>query len=64
MEDAHAQKQRAVQFFWTCLTLATCASVAGNITHAVLNAPHSTAVIAACTAVVVGINRYQNGPKA
>jgi hypothetical protein len=41
-----------MRFFWTVLILATCASVAGNVTHAVLNAPASTVIVAAAAALV------------
>jgi len=51
MADATPETRRAVRFFWSTLIAATGASVAGNITHAVLAAPgHAT--IAATAAVV------------
>lgn len=49
---AVADERRAVRFFWTALILATGASVAGNVTHAVLNAPASTVTVAAAAALV------------
>jgi hypothetical protein len=42
----------AVRFFWGWLLVATSASVAANVTHAVLTAPHQTAALAAAAAVV------------
>jgi hypothetical protein len=51
---AHAvlDEHRAKRFFWTVLILATCGSVAGNVTHAVLNAPAGTVIVAAAAALV------------
>lgn len=42
---------KATRFFWAWLVVATCASVAGNVAHAVLSGPPSP-VIAAAAAVV------------
>ncbi|WP_375486236.1 DUF2637 domain-containing protein [uncultured Mycobacterium sp.] len=42
----------AVRFFWLWLTVATGASVAGNVTHAVLSAPAATVALSAAAAVV------------
>jgi Protein of unknown function (DUF2637) len=50
--DDFAAERRAARFFWAVLVSATCASVAGNVTHALLNAPARTAVIAAAAALV------------
>lgn len=43
---------RAVRFFWAVLILATGASIAGNVTHAVLHAAASTVTIAAAASLV------------
>jgi hypothetical protein len=61
-EPAVHDERRAVRFFWTVLILATSASAAGNVAHAVLNAPASTVVVAAAAALVTGIERYHNDP--
>jgi hypothetical protein len=42
----------AVKFFWAWLTLATGASVAGNVVHAILNSPKGSAGLTAAAAVV------------
>jgi len=42
----------AVRFFWVWLVVATCMSLAGNVTHAVLDAPRGTVVPAAAAALV------------
>jgi hypothetical protein len=42
----------ATRFFWVWLVCATGASVAGNVAHAVLNAPKGSAALAAAAAVV------------
>jgi hypothetical protein len=44
--------RRAVRFFWSVLMLATCASVAGNVTHAGWNASDAARVVAALAALV------------
>lgn len=44
--------RRAVQFFWTWLTLATLVSLAGNVVHACFSAPPGTRWIAMCVAAV------------
>jgi hypothetical protein len=61
-EWAVPDEQRAVRFFWSVLILATCASVGGNVTHAILNAPTNGAVVAAAAALVIGIRRCQSRP--
>lgn len=43
---------RASRFLWTWLILAASASVAGNVAHAILNAPKGTATLAAAASVV------------
>jgi hypothetical protein len=48
--DAH---QRAVRFFWCTLFAATSASIAANVTHAILNTTTGSPVIAAAAAVVL-----------
>jgi hypothetical protein len=45
-------ERRAVRFFWSVLILATCASVAGNVTHAVWNASDAAVIVAALAALV------------
>lgn len=42
----------AVRFFWGWLIVGTAASVAGNVTYAVLNAPNGITTLAAVAAVV------------
>ncbi|MCW2653069.1 MAG: hypothetical protein JWR32_4045 [Mycobacterium sp.] len=42
----------AAKFFWAVLISATCASVAGNVTHAVINVPARAAFVAAAVALV------------
>src|ERR1700737_2090878 len=42
----------ATRFFWAWLFAATSMSVAGNVTHAIMNAPRGTAALAAAAAVV------------
>lgn len=44
--------RRASRFFWSTLAAATAASVAGNITHAVLAASAGSTAVAAAAAVV------------
>jgi len=44
--------RRASRFLWTWLILAAAASVAGNVAHAILNAPKETAVLSAAASVV------------
>src|ERR1700757_5194182 len=39
-------------FFWAWLFAATSMSVAGNVTHAIMNAPRGTVALAAAAAVV------------
>jgi hypothetical protein len=41
-----------VRFFWLWLTTATAASIAGNVVHAILNAPKGSTTLAAAAAVV------------
>lgn len=47
-----ADTRRASRFFWSTLAAATAASVAGNITHAVLAASAGSTAVAAAAAVV------------
>lgn len=47
-----AEERRAVRFFWVVLMLASSASVAGNVTHAVWNASGPAMVVAALAALV------------
>jgi hypothetical protein len=49
-EAAHTRG--AVRFFWVWLLAATAASIAANVTHAVLTAPRGSAALAAAAAVV------------
>ena len=42
----------ATRFFWAWLFAATSMSVAGNVTHAIMNAPRGTVALAAAAAVV------------
>jgi hypothetical protein len=42
----------AVRFFWMWLIVATAASIAGNVVHAILNAPKESTALAAAAAVV------------
>jgi hypothetical protein len=51
-ESAVLGERQAARFFWTVLILATGASVAGNVAHAVLNAPASTVLVGAAAALV------------
>jgi hypothetical protein len=51
-DSAVIGEKRAVRFFWVVLILATGASVAGNVTHAVLEAAAGTVLIAAAAALV------------
>jgi hypothetical protein len=44
--------RRAKRFFWTVLSMATLASVSGNVAHALLNAAPGTAVVSAAAAAV------------
>lgn len=44
--------RRAKRFFWTVLSMATLASVSGNVTHALLNAAPGTATVSAAAAAV------------
>jgi hypothetical protein len=63
--DVHAEPataRGAVRFFWGWLVVATAASIAGNVTHAILNAPNGFKALAAVTAVVTGNTRYRNAP--
>lgn len=50
--DRHGPAQSTTFFFWVWLTMATAASVAGNVTHAIVNAPSGSAGLAAAAAVV------------
>jgi Protein of unknown function (DUF2637) len=47
-----ASARGATRFFWLWLFVATSMSVAGNVTHAVMNAPKGTVALAAVAAVV------------
>src|ERR1700692_3314148 len=51
-ESSAAEERRAVRFFWVVLILASFASVAGNVTHAVWNASGPAMVVAALAALV------------
>ena len=66
MGTSPAQEQSgtaaASRFFWLWLFTATSMSVAGNVTHAIINAPRGTVALAAAAAVVTGIARYHNDP--
>lgn len=42
----------AIRFFWAWLTIATSASIAGNVTQAIINGPRETGALAAAVAVV------------
>jgi Protein of unknown function (DUF2637) len=42
----------AARFFWVWLVTASSMSVAGNVTHAIMNAPPATVALAAAAAVV------------
>jgi Protein of unknown function (DUF2637) len=42
----------AARFFWVWLVTASSMSVAGNVTHAIMNAPRATVALAAAAAVV------------
>lgn len=44
--------RRAKRFFWTVLSMATLASVSGNVAHALLNAAPGTASVSAAAAAV------------
>ncbi|AGB27167.1 Protein of unknown function (DUF2637) (plasmid) [Mycobacterium sp. JS623] len=44
--------RKAKRFFWTVLSMATLASVSGNVAHALLNAATGTAVVSAAVAAV------------
>lgn len=51
--------QKARRFYWTVLMLATAASSAGNIAHAIFNpACRLPALIAAGIAIAIGNTRY------
>lgn len=50
--DRHGSTRTMTCFFWVWLTMATAASVAGNVTHAIVNAPSGSAGLAAAAAVV------------
>lgn len=50
-DDTTAERRRGVRFFWAWLILATGASVAGNVAHALLAAAHSPTVAAAAAVV-------------
>lgn len=52
MANADMVTPGAIRFLWLVLILASCASVAGNVTHAVLVAPEGTVVLAAVAALV------------
>src|SRR3984893_16530686 len=47
-----ASARGATRFFWLWLFVATSMSVAGNVTHAIMNAPRGTVALAAAAAVV------------
>jgi hypothetical protein len=47
-----ATARGAVRFFWLWLVVGTLASIAGNVTHAILNAPNGITALAAAAAVV------------
>lgn len=44
--------RKAKRFFWTVLSIATLASVSGNVAHALLNAAPGTAAVSAAVAAV------------
>lgn len=50
--DDDALASGATRFFWGWLTVATSASVAGNVAHAILHAPNGSTALAAAAAVV------------
>src|ERR1700756_1073088 len=50
--DLQAGDRSVTRFFWGWLFAATSMSVAGNVTHAVMNAPRGTVALAAAAAVV------------
>lgn len=50
--DRRGSARTATCFFWIWLMMATAASVAGNVAHAILNAPKETAMLAAAASVV------------
>lgn len=56
MSPSPAQEQpgvaAATRFFWLWLFTATSMSVAGNVTHAIINAPRGAVALAAAAAVV------------
>ena len=56
MSGSPAQEQSgaaaAARFFWLWLFTATSMSVAGNVTHAIINAPRGAVALAAAAAVV------------
>jgi hypothetical protein len=66
MGTSPAQEQSgtaaASRFFWLWLFTATSMSVAGNVTHAIINAPRGAVALAAAAAVVTGIARYHHDP--
>ena len=49
---AQDQSRPASRFFWVWLFTATSMSVAGNVTHAIMNAPRGAVALAAAAAVV------------
>jgi Protein of unknown function (DUF2637) len=51
-EMAARHHRRAVRFFWAWLLGATLTSLAGNVTHALLNAPQGSRWLAAAVAMV------------
>lgn len=51
-EVAARHHRRAVRFFWSWLALTTLASLAGNVTHALLAAPAGSRWLAAAVAAV------------
>jgi hypothetical protein len=51
-DPARAGQKAAVRFFWAVQILATGASFADNMTHAVLDSPHDAVTIAAAAALV------------
>ncbi|BBZ15093.1 hypothetical protein [Mycobacterium branderi] len=53
-----ATTRGAARFFWAWLILAAGVSVAGNVAHAILNAPSGMVKLAAAAAVVIGNWRY------
>ena len=52
MSTVTERRDKATRFFWGVLVAATAASVAGNVTHAIVNADEGNMIIAATAAVI------------